>query len=542
MELIAYNLVIAWNARFDRLCRLQMEMMLRMVNCLDWKVFRLGAAISFVFSLYAISTQAKSADLFIEQKITLPFNVTQPVKAANLLPNPGVELIVVGVNKTQQRQIAILAKPEQGGQYQQVALLDIDNEVFAYDFGEENEQGISKLYLLTKSSIQQYVPTEKGTSAQWIQAQQVSSFYLGAFSDVLVQQDFARDINDDQQDDFVLPHFEEFNFWLSSCCEVNHHLSLPIPARFERRWDKVSYSQEKLYFQDINQDQKTDIVAVELGRLLVFSQTDNKQFETQPYYIPIDSNTSGLEWWDSRDENGQQLNQSDLSHKKVEAIRDINGDQLPDLAVKSTQSSGVLDKNIEYQFYYGQMADAGFVFSPQVSSNISHSGTLSDLRFIDLEEDGKLEVTVSSFDIGISQIIGALLSGSIDQEAMIFSMDENNLFGKKPIVEQDVEMTFSLSSGKSGEPLVKVADVNGDKVKDLVFSDGTEQIRVLLATPMEKRPFAKRALRQKITLPKNASQIALQDLNDDQKADLVLHYGSTDGEDMMKQILVLLVK
>ena len=52
--------------------------------------------------------------------------------------------------------------------------------------------------------------------------------------------------------------------------------------------------------------------------------------------------------------------------------------------------------------------------------------------------------------------------------------------------------------------------------------------------------FSKRALRQKITLPKDASQIALQDLNGDNKDDLVLHFGSTDGEGMMSKISVLL--
>jgi hypothetical protein len=154
--------------------------------------------------------------------------------------------------------------------------------------------------------------------------------------------------------------------------------------------------------------------------------------------------------------------------------------------------------------------------------------------------DGKQEVAVLSFDIGISQIVGALLSGSIDQDVLIFSMDENDQFGKAPLVCQEVEITFSLSSGTRGQPLVTMIDINGDAVKDIVYSDGEELIRTVLATPDQKSPYAKRSLRQKTPMPKNPYDAATEDLNGDGKTDLVLHHGPADSAELLKRVLVLM--
>jgi hypothetical protein len=123
---------------------------------------------------------------------------------------------------------------------------------------------------------------------------------------------------------------------------------------------------------------------------------------------------------------------------------------------------------------------------------------------------------------------------------LIFSMDENNQFGKDPLVSQEVEITFSLSSGTRGQPLVKMIDVNGDTVKDIVYSDGDDLIRALLATPDQKKPYANRPLRQKLPMPKNPSDASTKDLNGDGKTDVVLHYGPADSAELLKRVVVLI--
>jgi hypothetical protein len=498
--------------------------------------------LGLILATTVFSSVAKNAIVFDEHKITLPFSVNRAVVAANILPQAGVELLITGVDDKQQRKLAIVGLNAEASGFEVLDIVNVDNNVFAFDLGVENDQGIKKLYLLTKSEVTQYVPAHMGHEASWQLAQQVSSMYISEVSDSFGHMNFVRDINDDKKDDIILPHFEKLNLWLSDCCGERHAQSLPIVSRIEMRNSRVIFDDRDLFFQDMDQDEKTDLVLVEEGRLAVYQQDQNMQFSTQPYDIAIEPSAVGLEWWDTKDEHGQELNQSNLIHRKVDKIKDVNGDKIPDVAIKYTQSSGVLDKTINYEFYYGKVIDNKLSYATQADTQVTSTDTLTGLYFVDLQDDEKLEVVVSSFDIGVSQIIGALMSGSIDQDTLIFSMDDNGQFSKDPIVNQEVEMTFSLSSGTTGQPLTKVIDVNGDGLKDIVYSDGTDKIKVLYAQSNSKRAFAKRALTQKLQLPKDAAYVATDDLNGDGKTDLVLHFGRADEPQMMKQITVLVAK
>ncbi|WP_420028921.1 hypothetical protein [Shewanella benthica] len=89
---------------------------------------------------------------------------------------------------------------------------------------------------------------------------------------------------------------------------------------------------------------------------------------------------------------------------------------------------------------------------------------------------------MAGFDIGLSQIIGALISASIDQDVYLFKMDENSQFSDDANISKEVELT----SGQSGTPVVKLADINGKD--DLLIKYGSQddeslqrQFKVILA-------------------------------------------------------------
>ncbi|MCF2948584.1 VCBS repeat-containing protein [Paraglaciecola aquimarina] len=492
-----------------------------------------------ILSSNAFWSEAKYTELFTEQKVALPFSVNRSVVAADVLLQAGVELLVSGVDDNQQRKLAILGLNTTTASFEVLDVIDIANNVFAFDVGVEDQQGLKQLYLLTKSSVTKYIPARMSHGSSWQLAQQVSSMYISEISDAFGQMDFVRDINDDKKDDIILPHFETLNLWLSNCCSQKHSQVLPIASRMEMRNSSVTFDDRELFFQDMTQDAKTDLVLVEDGRLFVYQQNADIQFSLQPIEINIHPKASGLEWWDTKDEKGQELNQSNLIHRKVDAIEDVNGDNIPDVAIKYTQSSGVLDKKINYEFYYGKVIDNRLSYATQADTQVASTDTLTGLYFVDLQDDGKLEVVVSSFDIGISQVIGALMSGSIDQDTLIFAMDEEFQFSPKPIVSQEVEMTFSLSSGSTGQPLTKVIDLNADGLKDIVYSDGTDKIKVLYAESNGKRSFVRRALTQKVKLPSDSEGVAAQDLNGDGKTDLAFRFGRGDAPELLNQVTVL---
>jgi len=490
--------------------------------------------------LLAFPASAKYTDIFDQQQINLSFNVNQPVLIADLLPQAGKELVVVGVDDKQQRFLAIYFFDTQSNTFIAQDKIEIADKVFAYDVGEPLKDGLQGLYLLDKTTVYRYVPAQLSNKASWLQTESVASMYLGEKADSFRQMDFIQDINNDGMDDIILPHFEQLNLWLSGCCATRNFQHLPIAARIEMNESSVSYDDQELYFQDMDLDGKKDLVTVEQGQLNVFVQNEDMLFAATPTKIKINQFIYPVDWWDMKGANGQEMDQSNIQHRVVRKIDDFNDDGIPDMAVQYTKSSGVLDKIIDYEFYYGVLKENKLSYSEQANTAITSENTLSDLTFLDREMDGKQEVSVSSFDIGISQIVGALLSGSIDQDVLIFAMDENDQFGKDPLASQEVEITFSLSSGTQGQPLVKMIDINGDGVKDIVYSEDEDLIRVLLATSDMKNPYEKRSLRQKILMPKNPYNAATEDLNGDGKADLVLHYGPADSPELLKRVVVLM--
>lgn len=493
--------------------------------------------------VFAFSRQAIGADtsIFTQHNIVVPFNVTHPITPANILPQQGVELLVLGVDKDNSRVMGIYGLDSQTGNFELLDMITISKRIFAYDVGEAQADGLQYLYFLDKNSLLKYLPTAMSRPSPLIIEQALSSMYLADVADVISYRDFVQDRNGDGKDDILLPHFEHFNLWLSDCCGQRQLQSLPIGAHLQTDDGSVTFEDLELFYTDMTQDDKADVVLVETGKLSVFSQNKARQFSQVPFQVAINPSLHGLNWWDIRDVDGQRLDQSQLSHRKVEVVEDLNGDNIPDIVVRHTKSTGVLDKINDYEFYFGKLSDGQLSYAQEPNSTITSEDTLSDLQLFDLNDDGKQEVMLSSYDLGISQIIGALLSGSIDQEVLLFSMGEQGQYASKPMVSQEMEITFSLSSGRRGEPMMKVADMNGDKVKDLVFSDGEDSIKVLLATPKGKRAYAKRAKKQKIQVPKNAKDIAQYDINGDQKPDLILHYGRYDDPQMLNQVKVLIV-
>lgn len=498
-------------------------------------------SVSF-FILLPLSTSAYGAgdkDLFSLHKISLDIKVSQAALVADVREEAGKEIIIFGRDDVQQSVLEIYGLDVKDDKFTMLDKLVLGDKLFAYDLGEPRGDGRQLLYFLSKNKIEQYQAGRQDKVATLQEVQQVSSMYLVNSVMALNQRDFARDVNNDGIDDFLLPDFEQYNFWLSDCCGGRQAQSLPIAANLEVEDSSLTYKDVELFFIDMDQDGKTDVVYVEKSKLQVFNQS-KLHFATPATTIAIKPDTFGINWWDIVEADGKKLDQSKLVHRKVEDISDLNGDQIPDMVVRFTKSSGVLDRVNDYEFYLGQLKEGKLNYSTTPSSVISAEETLSDFQLVDLSDDGKQEVILSSFDLGISQIISALLAGSIDQEVLIFNMDDKDSYSAKPLVSQEVELTFSLSSGRSGEPLMKVADVNGDKVKDLIYSDGEDKITVLLATPDAKNTYAKRSLSQKVEVPKNAKYETMEDINGDGKADLIFHYGRSDASLMQNQLTVLI--
>jgi hypothetical protein len=288
----------------------------------------------------------------------------------------------------------------------------------------------------------------------------------------------------------------------------------------------------------MNKDDRLDIVAPQLGALNIYLQQDDGMFRSKPEEVSISPDIDINYWWDLREADGSQKDQSNISHKVLEEIADINGDGVPDIIVQHSKGSGVLKQINDFEFYFGQILNGAIAFPYTPSTRIAIEERLLEPTLVDLNGDKKMEVLLSSFDISISDIVTALFSRKVKQDILVFGMDSNDNFNAEPLVRDDVEIRFSLSSGQTGEPMFTLEDIDGDNFKDLLLSDGEDKIKVRLADKEKQRSFARRAKSYDLNLPQNAASVTAEDINADQKSDLIMYYSGLDDESLKKKLVI----
>lgn len=492
----------------------------------------------FGIAIFLISPITKGKVNGIEFKellVTTPYQLTQEVIVADLLPEHGKELITFTVDEEGNRWLIIYQLNTDKNQYDIKDKVIIPKRFYRFDLSKSLNKEQQNLYFLSSTHIAIY------NNKQFKKVTNVHSLFVHEYVDFLSRGDFIQDLNNDDFDDIVVADFNKTHVFIGQGLNSFYKQALPIKPRVSVRETAVNYIKSKVYFGDVNFDNKTDVLLVNQGEITVYSQYNEGQFFPTPTRIEINSMISGTDWWNKRDESGNQPDQSDLTYRKLEEIRDVNGDGVIDMVVRYTKASGVFDRVNDFEIYYGKNIEDQLTFKEEADTVIRAEGTLTDLVFVDINNDDKQEVLLSGFDIGLSQIIGALVTGAIDQDVYIFKMSEQSEFSEKAIMNKEVELTFSLSSGQSGMPIVKLADLNGDGLKDLVLSNDDDELRIYTgkSPDKKKRFFNKRKVRYKTALPKNGEQFIVEDLDGDSKEDLLMQFSYLDGKESVNKFKVL---
>lgn len=522
-----------------------MYMYYRLLMCLVSVFLCMTASIT-----YATTSKLVGDKLAFEQyKITVPFKVSLPIIALDIVTTaqyPADELVVIGADEQQKMWLAVYAFDASKADFILLDKLLLANKYFAFDVSE-NQQG---LYFLAKNAVvslkyrAKFDQENKLASGLYLEHKQsVNSIFLLNTSNFLTEKDFIEDINNDGFDDIILPDFEQTNIWLYSKASQSYlYQALTIAPHTELIRDSVNYEPIRLFFTDLTLDTKQDIAWIAQGKINYFRQTNEGIFATVAESYVIADTIQGLYWWQIRGSDGESLDQSNLTHRAVEQLRDINGDGLVDIIVRFTKSSGVLERVNDYEFYFGYLNKKGQLgFAQTPNTVIQAEGTLTDLKIVDVNNDDKFEVLLSSFELSISNIIGALISGGIDQNVLLFSLNEQGVYGENAIVNKEVELSFSLTSGQSGEPVVILTDVNNDDLQDLILSSGEEKLKIFLGQNSD-RLFNKKASQHELLLPKNGALFKHHDINHDGKEDFIMSYGRLDDPSMANKVTILLIK
>ncbi|AQS40286.1 Repeat domain in Vibrio, Colwellia, Bradyrhizobium and Shewanella [Shewanella psychrophila] len=497
---------------------------------------------------FGANSASKNSGVTLEShSVETSFKLTHPILPANLLAASGKELVTFGVDDSRQKWLTVFSFDKQEGKYTESLKVKLPRELASFDLtGRDNDRSsagatktddVQQLMFLSSQHLIRFVPSDKLNPFHIVA--DISSMSLKHTPDYISGSDFIRDLNGDGLDDIIISDFDGVELFIAQIDGSYHRQQLPIKPQVRLYNDGARYTQSKLYSADINLDGKPDIVKIGEGELEVYRQKESGHFDPIAKYSSVRLAISGLDWWNKRDAYGEQLDQSDLVYRKVEELKDINNDGFTDMVVRYTKSSGVLDRVNDYEIYLGENIKGQLTFPKKPNSVIRADGTLTGLEFIDIDGDNKDEVLVAGFDIGLSQIIGALISGNIDQDVYLFKMDENSRFSDDANISKEVELSFSLTSGQSGSPVVKLADINGDGLQDLLLSDGDDTLQIFLGSD-SGRLFVKRSEKIRVQLPQDGGMVSSQDLNGDGKEDLIIKYGQQDDESLQNKFKVIL--
>ncbi|KPV98354.1 FG-GAP repeat protein [Pseudoalteromonas sp. P1-9] len=465
-------------------------------------------------------------DLFNEVAIETDLTLSHPVYPIDLLPNPGKELMLIGTDSGQQ-YIDIFAASE-AQLYNRIKRVKVPDTMLGVDFTKWQDTP-QQVYLFSSNGIYQLALEEPEFV---IPVVDIQTYLKKSGAQHLSKMEFVYNINDDQKADFFTTDLNHSYVHISD--ETGYQMAkVDLPARLEIEGHSAEIEPPRFAFFDTNEDNISELIGFENGLLNLLPSVGSNPGQA----IKLRDDIMVDDWWHTKDADGDSLDQSNLVYRKLERVVDVNHDGIFDLVVRYTKSSGALDRQNDYEIYLGAIEQGKFAFQNQTNSLIQDEGTLTDLQLLDIDNDKQLEALVSGFDIGVSQIIGALLSGSVSQDVHLFYQNEKGEFNPKNKITREVELSFSLSKGRSGSPVVLFADVNGDGKKDWVLSDEQKAFNVYLAN--NKHSFSRRASKYKTTLPMQGRRVVTSDLNLDGKDDLVMSYGRLDDKNMRKTIKIL---
>src|SRR5690606_12826515 len=152
------------------------------------------------------------------------------------------------------------------------------------------------------------------------------------------------------------------------------------------------------------------------------------------------------------DESLGEIDQSDLTIRRVVAIEDFDGDEIVDLLVESSHREGVFDRTTRYELFYGRREDGRVAFGGAPATGVGLDTAIGGVRTVDMDGDGRRDLAAGSIDFGLGSIVSALLTGAVDVDVRFYRLSEENRFPEQPSTTRDARIEFDLSQGRASIP------------------------------------------------------------------------------------------
>lgn len=500
-----------------------------------------------VVAFLGLSSVSQAADdpIFTAINVRLDHPVEGDVVTAPLTKEGKQELLLRGKESESALSFFTILSADKNGDWQnpQSRRIDISKDAVFFDILSQGEGKTARLAVLTHDAIH-LLNSQTGESDLILPT---TSIYRHGGNPDFKWLDFARDVNGDGLDDFIIPDFDHYRVFLQRDGGFEPPLDLPFGAEMRIGYGQIDegnaprYQDFPLHIFDANLDDKDDIVFIKGTDFVAFEQKADGSFHTTPKIYPIVLDVVGNTWAEERAAQDARANESNYAETRIKGIDDFDGDGVVDILTLQETVRGTFDRTALHNIHFGRKSENGLSFEREADTSIMIEGIVPLYSTKDITGDEKQDGMFASADFGIGKIIGILLTRSTKFDLSFFEMGADRRFQEKANIVKKLSVDFDFSTGAVAVPVFMTADVTGDGRADLILNDKERGITVFPGLE-DERLFEKRGLKFTIDLPKDGQLVRAVDVNGDDRHDLIIRFDprGQDGADNSRRLILLM--
>jgi hypothetical protein len=430
-------------------------------------------------ALAATATGAVEPGLQIRRVGADLAGAVRAVQAADIDGDGAKDLVVIHRDKGR-RLLSVLWGDGKGGLVRSEPL-EVPQEAALCDVGDLTDERGAEIAFLTPRGVYTLPKTGRSFGPPRLLVE-VPSLALMPDSEDLVFGRFVVDADGDGRDDLLVQDFRVVRLLkrgAGGAWAVASELPMPVETVVRGQlWDaerlspavaRFTYSGRLLELRDFDGDGRQDLGFRWRDRLAVF-------FQSEAGFRPEDRVERDFGVFEPEEPSSQR--------SWVGRVADLDGDGLADVLLGYDLWGGTSKKASRLWLFRGERPAGARLGWPQQPTQVLDVGDsmVQSLRLNDLSGDGRPDLVMVSFRLGLMGIVKMLLTKSMTVQAEIYDQGPDGKFSAE--ARDGVKMGLKLRfAGGSGTPLVEYADFDGDGRQDLVYGTDKEELSYFLGRP-----------------------------------------------------------